>query len=92
MNHLCMPRFSRFTLTLLICILVCCDLSRLSLAADLTASSAAPAVNFDDTETDTGSPEWRIVASSSVAFLINDNQTHQFPFASTSAHQAAPSG
>jgi hypothetical protein len=67
-------------LTLLLCSLVWAGLERVSLAQNLTASSTAPAVNFDDTDTSVVTAEWQIVAASQIGFFIDDNQTGTSPF------------
>src|SRR5262245_26511960 len=61
---------SRFTLPLLLCGLLWTGLERGSFAADLTASSPHPTVNFDDTDT-AANPDWAIIADD-IAFDVID--------------------
>lgn len=61
MQHPHTHRVSRFTLTPLTYGLLWVGLGRVSFAADLTANSQLPKVNFDDTDT-AANPDWTILA------------------------------
>jgi len=74
-----LPRFSRFSLTLLLYGLLGASLERVSFAADLTASGSAPAVLFDDTDT-APNPDWTIIADQ-IGVDVIDSVNLRTPFA-----------
>jgi len=78
MPHPYLHRCSRFPLILLLCGLLWSALGHVSFAADLTASSSFPKVNFDDTDTTTN-PDW-IIFADGVSFDVIDAKNGPTPF------------